>query len=59
MFDAAMLVPAAENKCLPDQWMKRIGDRDFLRQTPGTMTPLRIAADSGRLPCSVLLLRQR
>jgi hypothetical protein len=28
-----------QNQCLPDQRMKRIGDCDFLRRNPGTMTP--------------------
>jgi hypothetical protein len=31
MFDAAMLILTGQNKCLPSQRMKRIGDRDFLR----------------------------
>ena len=39
-------VPAGQNKGLPSQRMKRIGDCDFLRRNPGTMSPLRIAAAS-------------
>jgi hypothetical protein len=45
MFDAAVLIPAGQNKGLPSQRMKRIGDRDFLRRNPGTMSPLRMKAD--------------
>jgi hypothetical protein len=44
MFDAAMLILTGQNKSLSDQRMKQIGDRDFLRRNPGTMTSLRIAA---------------
>jgi hypothetical protein len=44
MFDATVLMLAGQNKCLPDQRMKRIDDRDFLRRNPGTMTPLRMRA---------------
>jgi hypothetical protein len=44
MFDAAVQVLTGQNKRLPDQRMKRIGDRDFLRRNPGTMTPLRTKA---------------
>jgi hypothetical protein len=49
MFDTAVLIPARQNKCLPSQRMKRIGDCDFLRRNPGTMNPLRTtAASTGR-----------
>jgi hypothetical protein len=51
MFEAAMLILTGQDKCLPDQRMKRIGDRDFLRQNPGTMSPLRIAVASGLPQC--------
>jgi len=51
MFDAAVLILTGQNKCLPGQGMKRIGDRDFLRQNPGTMTLLRIAAVSVPRSC--------
>jgi len=44
MFDAAMLILTRQEQCLTEQRVKRIGDRDFLRQNPGTMSPLRIAA---------------
>jgi hypothetical protein len=44
MFDAAMLIPAGQNKGLPSQRMKRIGDCDFLRPNPGTMSPLPMKA---------------
>ena len=42
----------AKTKGLPSQRMKRIGDRNFLRRNPGTMSPLRIAADRAPLPCT-------
>src|SRR5262249_28735209 len=45
MFDAAVLILTGQNKCLPGPRMTRIGGRDFLRRTPGTMTPLRTKAD--------------
>ena len=51
MFDAAVLIPAGQNKGLPSQRMKRIGDRDFLRRNPGTMSPLRIEAVSAPRSC--------
>jgi hypothetical protein len=44
MFDAAVLIPASQNKGLPSQRMKRIGDRDFLRRNTGTMSSLRTKA---------------
>jgi hypothetical protein len=53
MFDAAMLILPRQDQCLAEERVKRIGDRDFLRQDPGTMSPLRIAADSAPLPCTV------
>jgi hypothetical protein len=51
MFDAAVLIPAGQNKRLPSQRMKRIGDCDFLRRNPGTMSPLRTAAASAPRSC--------
>jgi hypothetical protein len=59
MFDAAVLIPAGQNKGLPSQRMKRIGDRDFLRRNPGTMSPLRTAADSALPPCTASSSRQK
>ena len=44
MFDAAVLIPAGQNKGLPSQRMKRIRNCDFLRRNPGTMSPLRTKA---------------
>jgi len=44
MFDTAMLVPTGQNIGLASQRMKRIGDCDFLRRNPGTMSPLRTTA---------------
>lgn len=55
MFDAAVLIPAGQNKGLPSQRMKRIGDRDFLRRNPGTMSPLRTAVDSALPPCTTFV----
>lgn len=52
VFDAAVLIMTGENKGLPDQRMRRIGDRDFLRRSPGTMTSLRIAANGTPLQCT-------
>jgi hypothetical protein len=44
VFDTAVFIPACQNKGLPSQRMKRIGDRDFLRRNPGIMSPLRMPA---------------
>jgi hypothetical protein len=44
VFDTTVLVPASQNKGLASQRMKRIGDCDFLRRNPGTMSPLRNVA---------------
>ena len=52
MFDTAVLIPASQNKGLPGQRMKRIGDCDFLRRNPGTMSSLRIAAANAPRSCS-------
>ena len=46
VFDTAVLIPASQNKGLPSQRMERIGDRDFLRRNPGTMSPLRNVASN-------------
>jgi hypothetical protein len=50
VFDTTVLVPASQNKGLASQRMKRIGDCDFLRRNPGTMSPLRTPEDIVRLP---------
>ena len=52
MFDTTVLVPASQNKGLASQRMKRIGDRDFLRRNPGTMSPPRIAEDNEQPSCT-------
>jgi hypothetical protein len=43
-----MLVATQANEALPRQWMKRVSNRDILRQNSGSMSPLRIAAAKGR-----------
>jgi len=40
MFHTAVLIPTGQNKGLPGQRMKRIGDCDFLRRNPGVLLPI-------------------
>jgi hypothetical protein len=49
MANAAMLILTDSEKGLSGQWMKGIRDRNFRRQTPGIMSPLRTKAAVARL----------
>ena len=46
-----MLVATKGDEALPRQRMKRVSNRDSLRQNSGSMSPLRIAAGSAPRSC--------
>ena len=46
-----MLVPAKGDEALPRQRMKRVSNRDILRQNSGSMSPLPIAVGRGQRQC--------
>lgn len=46
-----MLVATKGDEALPRQWMKRVSNRDILRENSGSMSPLRMRAASGQQQC--------